>query len=279
MTTPMSVSTERSLLAQRDWSAILNASLSSITNPGGRRTTSLAAHKATRDAFCDQKRWRTSRRPSLSFRVWESTQTEAQGRFHGHPFAISSMPPRPVRRGLLDVGAFGDLCCGSGRTSIRGLLLHLLVLFVLGGAGAEESGDVGLVGRRLDAHGEGSGGAGGVLGFVAADGVSEGVFGDRPGTVEGVAVGGSGEQGCGAGDAGTGRAQGSGNRDQDSSRPELRLRQAQGIAPDSVPSVGKSRSFDSAFASLSSLRMTNIVGVRLGWAVLCSERCALRSVL
>jgi len=36
---------------------------------------------------------------------------------------------------------------------------------------------------------------------VAADGVSKGVFGDRPGAVEGVAVGGSGEEcGC-AGDA------------------------------------------------------------------------------
>ena len=47
----------------------------------------------------------------------------------------------------------------------------------------------GSIGRGLDTHGERSGGAGGVLGFVAADGVSEGVFGDGPGAVEGVAAG------------------------------------------------------------------------------------------
>jgi len=42
-------------------------------------------------------------------------------------------------------------------------------------------------------------GAGGVLGFVAADSVSEGVFGDGPGAVEGVAVGRAGEERGGAG--------------------------------------------------------------------------------
>jgi len=42
-----------------------------------------------------------------------------------------------------------------------------------------------LVRGRLDAHGESGGGAGGVLGLVAANGVSEGVFGDRPRTLEG----------------------------------------------------------------------------------------------
>src|SRR5271156_3429167 len=58
MTTRMSVSTERSLLAQRDWSAILKASLSSI---GGRfpeqggSSTSLAAAQSGICRFCDQR--------------------------------------------------------------------------------------------------------------------------------------------------------------------------------------------------------------------------------
>ena len=103
--------------------------------------------------------------------------------------------------GLLDVWAFGDELAEVCGPVFAGVLLHLLVFFEFRRAGVDESGDVGLVGRRLDADGEGGGGAGGVLGFVAADGVSEGVFGDGPGTVEGVAVGGSGEEGCGARDA------------------------------------------------------------------------------
>ena len=69
------------------------------------------------------------------------------------------------------------------------MLLHLLVFFVFRGARGDESGGEGLVGRRLDADGETCGGAGGVLGFVTADGVSEGVFGDGPGAVERVAIG------------------------------------------------------------------------------------------
>jgi len=69
------------------------------------------------------------------------------------------------------------------------MLLHLLLFFPLGGAGTDESGDVGLVRRRLDAHGESSRGTGGVLGLVAPDGVSEGVFGNGPGAVEWVAAG------------------------------------------------------------------------------------------
>ena len=102
---------------------------------------------------------------------------------------------------MLDVGAFGDEFAEVGGPVFAGVLLHLLVFFVFGSAGVDESGDVGLVGWRLYSHSEGGGGAGGVLGFVAADGVSEGVFGDRPGTVERVSVGGSGEECGGAGDA------------------------------------------------------------------------------
>ena len=83
-----------------------------------------------------------------------------------------------------------------GGPVFAGVLLHLLVFFVVGVAGRDESRGEGLVRRRLDAGGQGSGGASGVLGFVAADGVSEGVFGDGPGAVEGVATGGSGEEGC-----------------------------------------------------------------------------------
>jgi hypothetical protein len=97
--------------------------------------------------------------------------------------------------GLLDVGPFGDEFAEVGGPVFAGMLLHLLVFLVFRGAGVDESGDVGFVGRRLDADGERGGGAGGVLGFVAANGVSEGVFGDGPGAVERVAVGGSGEQG------------------------------------------------------------------------------------
>jgi hypothetical protein len=118
--------------------------------------------------------------------------------------------------GLLDVGTFGDEFAEVGGPVFAGALLHLLVLFVFGGAGVDESGVVGLVGGRLDGNGESGGGAGCVLGFVAANSVSEGVFGDGPGAIEGVAAGGSGEQGRGAGYAplrgqGTGyRAQGGG---------------------------------------------------------------------
>ncbi len=101
--------------------------------------------------------------------------------------------------GLLDVEAFGDECAEVCGPVFAGVLLHLLVFLVFGGAGVDESGDVRLVGRRLDADGERGCGAGGVLGFVAADGVSESVFGDGPRAVERVAVGGSGEQGRGAG--------------------------------------------------------------------------------
>ena len=97
---------------------------------------------------------------------------------------------------MLDVRAFGDLGAEVGGPVFVAVLLHLLVLGVLGGAGADESGDVRLVRRRLDAGSERGGRAGGVLGFVAADGVSKGVFGNRPGAVEGVAAGGPGEQ-CG----------------------------------------------------------------------------------
>ena len=92
---------------------------------------------------------------------------------------------------LLDVGAIGDLFVEVLGPVFAGVLLHLLVFFPFGGARADESADEGLVGRRLDADSESGGGAGGVLGFVAADGVSESVFGDGPGAVEGVAVGGS----------------------------------------------------------------------------------------
>jgi hypothetical protein len=87
--------------------------------------------------------------------------------------------------GLLNVGAVGDEGAEVGGPVFAGVLLHLLVFFVVGVAGRDESGDEGLVGRRLDADGESGGGAGGILGFVAADGVSEGVLGGRPGTVEG----------------------------------------------------------------------------------------------
>jgi hypothetical protein len=104
--------------------------------------------------------------------------------------------------GALEIGAFGDLGAEVGGPVFIGLLLHLLVLGVFRGAGGDESGDVGLVGRRFDAFGQSGGGAGGILGFVAADGVSEGVFGDRPGAVEGVTLAGSGEQSSGAGDSG-----------------------------------------------------------------------------
>ena len=102
---------------------------------------------------------------------------------------------------LLDVGAIGDLFAEVGGPVFAGVVLHVLVLFPFGGARADESADEGLVGRRLDADSESGGGAGGVLGFVAADGVSESVFGDGPGAVERVAVGGSGEQGRGVGDS------------------------------------------------------------------------------
>ena len=115
--------------------------------------------------------------------------------------------------GLLDVGSFGDEFAEVGGPVFAGVLLHLLVFFPFGGAGVDESGDVGLVGGRLDADGESGGGAGGVLGFVTADGVSEGVFGDGPRAVERVAVGGSGEQGRARATRRLGvRAQGSGLR-------------------------------------------------------------------
>ena len=96
---------------------------------------------------------------------------------------------------LLDVGALGDLFAEVLGPVFTGVLLHLLLFFVFGIVGGDESGGVGLVGRRLDALPEAGGGAGGVLGFVAADGVSEGVFGDGPGAEERVSVDGSGEKG------------------------------------------------------------------------------------
>src|SRR5580700_2069501 len=71
--------------------------------------------------------------------------------------------------GLLDVGTFGDEFAEVGGPVFAGALLHLLVLFVFGGAGVDESGVVGLVGGRLDGNGESGGGAGCVLGFVAAN--------------------------------------------------------------------------------------------------------------
>jgi hypothetical protein len=66
--------------------------------------------------------------------------------------------------GLLDVGTFGDEFAEVGGPVFAGALLHLLVLFVFGGAGVDESGVVGLVGGRLDGNGESGGGAGCVLG-------------------------------------------------------------------------------------------------------------------
>lgn len=51
----------------------------------------------------------------------------------------------------------------------------------------EEAGVEGLVRRGLDAFGQGGCGSGGVLRFVAADTVAEGVVGDRPGTAERIA--------------------------------------------------------------------------------------------
>ena len=83
----------------------------------------------------------------------------------------------------------GDLFAEVLGPVFAGLLLHLLLFFVAGVVGSDESGGVGLVGWRFDSDGETGGGAGGELGLVAADGVSEGVFGDRPGSVEGVPVG------------------------------------------------------------------------------------------
>ncbi len=53
--------------------------------------------------------------------------------------------------------------------------------------GVEESGVEGLVRRGLDACCQGGCGSGGVLRFVAADTVSEGVVGDRPGAAERIA--------------------------------------------------------------------------------------------
>jgi hypothetical protein len=58
-----------------------------------------------------------------------------------------------------------------------------------------------LVRRGLDAGGQGGGGAGSVLRFVAADAVSEGVVGDRPGAAERIARRRSREQGLGGGAA------------------------------------------------------------------------------
>jgi hypothetical protein len=90
---------------------------------------------------------------------------------------------------LLDVRSFGDLGPEVSRPIFIAELLHLLVLGVFRGAGADESRDKGLVRGGLDAGGEGDCGASGVLGFVASDGISKGVLGDRPGTVRGVSVG------------------------------------------------------------------------------------------
>ena len=90
---------------------------------------------------------------------------------------------------LLDIRAFGDELAEVCGPVFTGVLLHLLVLFIIRVAGRDQAGGEGLIGRGLDTHGERSGSARGVLGFVAADGVSEGVFGDGPGAVEGVAAG------------------------------------------------------------------------------------------
>jgi hypothetical protein len=59
------------------------------------------------------------------------------------------------------------------------VLLHLLVFDAFRSFGTDESGDEGLVRRRLYTDGQSYGGGGGVLGFVASDGVSEGVY-SRP---------------------------------------------------------------------------------------------------
>ena len=90
----------------------------------------------------------------------------------------------------LSVGTtVGDLFAEVLGPVFAGVLLHLLLFFVAGVVGSDESGGIGLIGRGFDSDGEAGGRAGGELGFVAPDGVSEGVFGDGPGSVEGVPVG------------------------------------------------------------------------------------------
>jgi hypothetical protein len=78
---------------------------------------------------------------------------------------------------LPKVGSFGDLGAEVGGPVFVAVLLHLLVFDAFRSFVTDESGDEGLVRRPLYTDGQSyGGGGGGVLGFVASDGVSEGVY-------------------------------------------------------------------------------------------------------